>query len=159
MELWENKKDLKYEREHNLSKMPLRIDFLVIRKKQNAVIKNEIGDFFLGNNIFKYKSPGDSMNAGTFYKALSYACLYRDETEDADEILNTDTTVTLVREQKTEKLLRQLGEKYELTKHAEGIYRINGMMFPVQIPDVTGTAVSPETPPLAFKGYSGQQNH
>ncbi|MEZ3461558.1 MAG: hypothetical protein K1W23_05160 [Lachnospiraceae bacterium] len=99
------------------------------------------------------------MNAGTFYKALSYACLYRDETEDADEILNTDTTVTLVREQKTEKLLRQLGEKYELTKHAEGIYRINGMMFPVQIPDVTGTAVSPETPPLAFKGYSGQQNH
>ena len=70
------------------------------------------------------------MNAGTFYKALSYACLYRDETEDADEILNTDTTVTLVREQKTEKLLRQLGEKYELTKHAEGIYRINGMMFP-----------------------------
>ena len=70
LELRENKKDLKYEREHNLSKMPLRIDFLVIRKKQNAIIKNEIGDFFLRNNIFEYKSPGDSMDGGTFYKAL-----------------------------------------------------------------------------------------
>ncbi len=132
LELWENKKDLKYEREHNLSKMPLRIDFLVIKKKPNAVIKNEIGDFFLKNNIFEYKSPGDSMDAGTFYKAFSYACLYKDETENAGEILNMDTTITLVREQKPEKLLRQLGEKYELTRRAEGIYRIRGMLFPVQ---------------------------
>ncbi len=102
LELCENKKDLKYEREHNLSKMPLRIDFLVIKKKTNAVIKNEIGDFFLKNNILEYKSPGDSMDAGTFYKALSYACLYKDETahttaaENADEILDMDTTITLV---------------------------------------------------------------
>ena len=132
LELLANKKDLKYEREHNLSKMPLRIDFLVIKKKQNAVIKNEIDDFFLKNNIFEYKSPGDRMDAGTFYKALSYACLYKDETENADDILNMDITVTLVREQKTEKLLRRLGEKYELTKRAEGIYRIRGMLFPVQ---------------------------
>ncbi|MDE6619905.1 MAG: hypothetical protein K2K74_05320 [Lachnospiraceae bacterium] len=132
LELCENKKDLKYDREHNLSRMPLRIDFLVIKKKTNAVIKNEIGDFFLKNNVFEYKSPGDSMDAGTFYKALSYACLYKDETENADEILDMDTTITLVREQKPEKLLRQLAEKYELTKRAEGIYRIHGMLFPVQ---------------------------
>lgn len=51
LELRENKKDLIYEREHNLSKMPLKIDFLVIKKKPNVIIKNEIGDFFLGNNI------------------------------------------------------------------------------------------------------------
>ncbi|MDE7205833.1 MAG: hypothetical protein K2N90_01485, partial [Lachnospiraceae bacterium] len=74
LELRENKKDLIYEREYNLSKMPLKIDFLVIKKKPNVIVKNEIGDFFLGNNIFEYKSPGDDFNAGTFYKALSYAC-------------------------------------------------------------------------------------
>ncbi|MDE6221467.1 MAG: hypothetical protein K2G51_13760 [Lachnospiraceae bacterium] len=132
LELWENKKDLKYEREHNLSRLPLKIDFLVIKKKPNVVIKNEIGDFFLKNNIFEYKSPGDSMDAGTFYKALSYACLYKDETENADEILDMDTTITLVREQRPEKLFRQLAEKYELAKRSEGIYRIRGMLFPVQ---------------------------
>lgn len=139
LELRENKKDLKYEREHNLSKMPLRIDFLVIRKKQNAVIKNEIGDFFLRYNIFEYKSPGDSMDGGTFYKALAYACLYKDEmvhgtvAEDADETFNMDTTITLVREQKPMKLLQQLGEHYEVTRRSDGIYRIHGMLFPMQI--------------------------
>ncbi|MDE7273043.1 MAG: hypothetical protein K2N95_08270 [Lachnospiraceae bacterium] len=133
LELRENKKDLIYEREHNLSKMPMKIDFLVIRKKPDVKIKNEIGDFFLENNIFEYKSPGDDVNAGTFYKALSYACLYKSEAGSVEEILDTDITVSLVREQKPIKLLRQLGEIYTVTKKADGIYRISGMIFPMQI--------------------------
>jgi len=133
LEFRENKKDLIYEREHNLSKMPLKIDFLVIKKKPNAVIKNEIGDFFLGNNIFEYKSPGDDINAGTFYKALSYACLYKSEAGNIEEILDTDITISLVREQKPVKLLKQLAEKYNVIPKANGIYRISNMLFPMQI--------------------------
>jgi len=133
LELREYKKYLKYEREHNLSKMPLKIDFLVIKKRANVVIKNDIGDFFLGNNIFEYKSPGDDVNAGTFYKALSYACLYKAEAGSVEEILDTNITVSLVREQKPVKLLEQLKGKYEVTKKADGIYRISGMLFPMQI--------------------------
>ncbi len=129
----ENKQDLIYEREHNLSKMPLKIDFLVIKKKPNVIIKNEIGDFFLGNNIFEYKSPNDDVNIGTFYKALSYACLYKSEAGNVEEIIDTDITVSLVREQKPVKLLKQLGEKYTVTKKTNGIYRIDGMLFPMQI--------------------------
>ena len=34
LELRENKKDLQYIREYNLSKMPLKIDFLIIKKNQ-----------------------------------------------------------------------------------------------------------------------------
>lgn len=133
LELREYKRYLKYEREHSLSKMPLKIDFLVIRKKSDIIIKNDIGDFFLGNNIFEYKSPGDDVNAGTFYKALSYACLYKAEAGSVEEILNADITVSLVREQKPVKLLDQLGKKYEVTKKSDGIYRISGMLFPMQI--------------------------
>ena len=133
LELREYKKYLRYEREHNLGKMPLKIDFLVIRKKPNIVIKNDIGDFFLGDNIFEYKSPGDDVNAGTFYKALSYACLYKAEAGSVEEILDTDITISLVREQKPVKLIAQLGEKYVVTKKADGIYRISGMLFPMQI--------------------------
>lgn len=129
----ENKQDLIYEREHNLSKMPLKIDFLVIKKKPNVIIKNEIGDFFLGNNIFEYKSPNDDVNIGTFYKALSYACLYKSEAGNVEGIIDTDITVSLVREQKPVKLLKQLGEKYTVTKKTNGIYRIDGMLFPMQI--------------------------
>lgn len=58
LELREYKQYLKYEREHNLGKMPLKIDLLVIKKKPDILIKNDIADFFLGNNIFEYKSPG-----------------------------------------------------------------------------------------------------
>ena len=113
--------------------MPLTIDFLVIRKKANVIIKNEIGDFFLGNNIFEYKSPGDDINAGTFYKVLSYACLYMAEEQDAENIFDVDTTISIVREEKPVKLIKQLAKKYEVVKKAEGIYRIKGMVFPMQI--------------------------
>lgn len=133
LELRENREDLIYEREHNLSKMPLKIDFLVIKKKADAVIKNEIGDFFLGNNIFEFKSPGDDLNAGTFYKALSYACLYKAEKEGTAESLDADITISVVREQKPAKLLGQLEERYAVTEKAGGIYRVSGALFPMQV--------------------------
>jgi len=63
---------------------------------------------------------------------LSYVCLYKAEAGRVEEILDTDITVSLVREQKPIKLLEQLKEKYEVTKKADGIYRINGMLFPMQ---------------------------
>lgn len=95
--------------------MPLKIDFLVIRKNPGVTIKNDIGDFFLGHNIFEYKSPGDDLNTGTFYKALSYACLYKSETGSVSDILNTDITVSLVREQKPVILLEQLEKNMKLS--------------------------------------------
>ncbi len=132
LELREYKKYLTYEREHNLGKMPLKIDLLIIKKRHDIVIKNDIADFFLGNNILEYKSPGDDVNAGTFYKALSYACLYNAEAGTAD-IFDADTTVSIVREEKPVKLLGQLSEKYSVTRKKAGIYRIDGMIFPMQV--------------------------
>ena len=132
LELREYKKYLTYEREHNLGKMPLKIDLLIIKKRHDIVIKNDIADFFLGNNILEYKSPGNDVNAGTFYKALSYACLYKAEAGTAD-IFDADTTVSIVREEKPVKLLAQLDEKYSVTRKKAGIYRIDGMIFPMQV--------------------------
>ena len=132
LELRDYKKYLTYEREHNLGRMPLKIDLLIIKKRRDIVIKNDIADFFLGNNILEYKSPGDDVNAGTFYKALSYACLYKAEAGAAD-IFDADTTVSIVREEKPVKLLAQLDEKYSVTRKKAGIYRIDGMIFPMQV--------------------------
>lgn len=133
LELAENKKGLTYDREHNLSSEPLRIDLLIIKKDSNEVIKNEIGTFFLGHNIVEYKSPDDQVNIDTFYKVLSYACFYKSDTGAVDEILDTDITITLIREQKPEKLLGQLCQKYKVTNKGKGIYHIAGMLFPMQI--------------------------
>ena len=73
------------------------------------------------------------MNAGTFYKALSYACLYKAEETGTKDIFDVDTTVSIVREEKPVKLLGQLGEKCTVTRKKAGIYRIGGMIFPMQI--------------------------
>ena len=133
LELIENRNDLTYDPEYYLSREPLRIDLLIIRKKPGEVIKNEIGTFFLGHNIIEYKSPDDSMNIDTFYKVLSYACLYKAETGAADEILDTDITVSLIRERKPLKLLEKKKKKYQLKQEGIGIYRIYGMLFPMQV--------------------------
>ncbi len=133
LELIQNKDGLIYDSEYNLSREPLRIDLLIIRKKPEETIVNEIGAFFLGYNIIEYKSPDDSMNIDTFYKVLSYACLYKADTGAVDEILETDITVSLIRERKPVKLLAQLEEKYEVRREGEGIYRVYGMLFPMQI--------------------------
>ena len=133
LELREDKNILRYEREHNLSKMPLRIDLLVIKKSPNETIKNEIGDFFKGNNIMEFKSPDDEINIDTFYKVLSYACMYKSETGNVDEIKDTDITISLIREGKPIKLLEQLDAKYGVDMKTSGIYRIEKMLFPLQI--------------------------
>lgn len=129
----ENEKGLAYDPEYYLSREPLRIDLLIIKKKPEEVIKNEIGSFFLGHNIVEYKSPDDSMNIDTFYKVLSYACLYKADTGAVDEILDTDITVSLIREQKPMKLLGQLERKYRVKQEGKGIYRIYDMIFPMQV--------------------------
>ena len=42
LEFRENKKDLIFEREYNLSKEPIRADLLIIKKATEAKIQNEI---------------------------------------------------------------------------------------------------------------------
>ena len=133
LEFREDKRILRYEREYNLSKMPLRIDLLVIKKSPDETIKNEIGDFFKGNNIMEFKSPDDEVNIDTFYKVLSYACMYKSETGNIDEIKDTDITISLIREGKPFKLLKQLDAKYGVDMKTPGIYRIDKMLFPLQI--------------------------
>ena len=53
---------------------------------------------------------------------LGYTCLYKSDTGAVDEILDTDITITLIREQKTVKLLRQFSEKYDVITEGNGIY-------------------------------------
>lgn len=133
LELKENKDILYYEREHNLSKKPLQIDLLVIKKQPDKKLKNEIGDFFLGHNIMEYKSPDDNLNIDDLYKVLGYTCIYKADTGALDEILDTDITISLIRENKPRKLLGQLSAKYKIEEKAKGIYRVDGMLFPLQI--------------------------
>lgn len=108
LEFREDKDILQYKRELNLTKKPLQIDLLVIKKESNKKLKNEIGDFFLWHNIMEYKSPRDELTVDDLYKVLGYACIYKSEPDELREVLDTDITITLVRESKPIKLLNYL---------------------------------------------------
>lgn len=62
---------------------------------------------FSGDIIYiEYKSPGDTLNINTFYKAAGYACLYKSYEETADGINADDITISFVRGKRPEKLLK-----------------------------------------------------
>ena len=77
LELRDNREDLSFNREYNLSKESLQIDLLVIKKPPHVKVKNEIGHIFRQHNVVEYKSPKDSLNIDDFYKTLAYAFLYK----------------------------------------------------------------------------------
>lgn len=54
LEFVKNKGDLEFQQEYNLSKEPIRIDLLVIRKTTDARIENELGHIFKKYNIVEY---------------------------------------------------------------------------------------------------------
>ena len=72
-----DKNYLEYTNEYNLTRKPLQIDLLVVKKVKNYQVKNEIGRIFCTHNIMEYKSPEDSLNVNTFLKVIAYACLYK----------------------------------------------------------------------------------
>lgn len=77
LEFASNKLDLEFQQEISLNDLPLRIDALIIKKRRNCIIQNEIGRLFRTYNIVEYKSPEDSLNFDTFLKGIAYVYLYR----------------------------------------------------------------------------------
>ena len=89
LELRLNKADLEFKREYNLSKKPLQMDLLIIEKRKNAQIQNEIGTIFRGHNVIEYKSPDDGMTIDDFFKTLFVQGIGRQG--QSDSIRRTDS--------------------------------------------------------------------
>ena len=135
LEFSENRDNLIYEKEHNLSTKPLEIDLLVIKKTNSIPIANEIGKIFMGHNIIEYKSPGDHFNIDTFYKAGAYASLYKVSGDKTDIIKAYDITVSIIRDTRPSGLFKYFSEHDFKTENPyPGIYYIlNNVLFPTQI--------------------------
>jgi hypothetical protein len=116
--------------EYQLSKEPLRIDVVVVRKHPELVIENEVGRIFRGHNIFEYKSPTDYVSVGDFKKVCAYAWLYSAET--GAEV--NDITLSFVSASHPDALLAYckgtLG--YTVEERYPGVYYIDGGFVPMQ---------------------------
>ena len=128
-ELEDCRKDLTIEAEHQLTTEPLRIDVLIIKKKRDVVIKKNIAQIFRQFNIVEYKSPDDSVSVENYHKTHAYARLYAAlQKVDINEI---SVTVTATRHPK--KLLTFLRNQFTVQRVQQGIYVVEGEVYPTQI--------------------------
>ena len=87
---------LEMQEEYLLSKKPLQMDILIIKKLKDMPIRKMIGRIFRKHNIIEYKSPGDSLSINDFYKVYGYACIYQSNTNRIKEVDPQELTLTFV---------------------------------------------------------------
>ena len=133
-----------YTEEYQLTKKPLQIDVLIIKKTRKHQVKNEIGRIFRRHNIVEYKSSEDRLNINTFLKVLAYACLYKVSEKREDAIRMEEITITLIRERYPRKLFRWFGKMgYKVEERYAGIFYITGVnLFLIQV--IVAKKLSPE---------------
>ena len=134
---------LEMQEEHLLSKKPLQMDILIIKKLQEVQIKKTIGRIFRKHNIIEYKSPDDSLSVNDFYKVYGYACIYQSNTDRIKEIDPEELTLTFVCSHYPRELLKHLEKVRGMhTKYqGAGIYYITGDPIPMQFlitPELSG---------------------
>jgi hypothetical protein len=144
LEFRANSKDLEFQREFSLSKEPLRIDLLIIKKLKNVQLENEIGHIFRTYNVIEYKSPEDGLTIDDFGKVLGYTSLYKSLGKTVNEIPFEELTATMIRDTYPRELMVALEAMgMSVQQKFPGIYYVTGaLLFPVQI--VVGNQLSPE---------------
>ncbi len=133
--LRENRTDFIFEQEHNLSREPIRIDLLVIKKHSDRAISNKVAYIFKRFNVIEYKSPKDSMNIDDFFKAIAYTCLYKCSGQTVDAIPVREVTLSMVQAVYPRRLMKLL-KLCEMTVEEKypGIYYVSGKLpFDIQI--------------------------
>ena len=125
LELMADEKNLEFHEEQFLDERKQRFDLLIIKKKREVRIRNEIGAIFNKFNIIEYKNPNDTLDIGELHKVLSYTSRYLYERHDYDEYAADAYTMTLIRDTMPEKLFRQLaGSDMRYVEVHPGIYEI-----------------------------------
>lgn len=122
--------------EYNLSKKPLQIDLVIIKKMDwKRTLQNEIGHIMRGHNILEYKGPGDELTIDSFFKVIGYASLYKAQGIAVNKISASEVTVSFFRNAYPKALFQKLKkEGYILKKMYPGIYYVRGKVpFPVQV--------------------------
>ena len=134
--LWEYQTSLVIETEHELSRKPLKIDILIIKKKEDIEIDNEIGCIFRGYNIIEYKSPTDELSIDEYSKVMGYAFIYKSQGKSVNEIPAKEITVSIFRHVFPRELFKKLKDSgCSIEKASPGIYYVKGTLapFPTQI--------------------------
>ena len=158
-ELKQNRNDLFFDSEFQLSQKPIQMDMLVIKKNPSAVMENEIGKLFKLHNIFEFKSSGDSLSIDDYYKTIAYGCHYKSLGKYVDEIPAEELTLTMMREAYPRELFKVLeGSGVVITEKYKGIYYLTGkVLFDTQV-IVTGQVDGKRHPGLKILSRNAKED-
>lgn len=129
------KHELIFESEHPLSKRPLQMDMLVVKKNPDLEIDNAFGRIFKSHNVLEYKNPEDGLSIDDFYKVMAYACLYKSLASHVDEIPGDEISISLFRDKPPVQMFQNIKKLGGVIEEKEsGIYSITGMInMPAQV--------------------------
>lgn len=126
---------LEYISEYVLSKEPIQMDLLVIKKNEDCDIDESFAKVFRAYNIIEYKSPEDGLNIDDFYKTIGYACLYKGYATKVNQINAENMSISLFRHKKPVKMMKQLTAMGAcIESRYPGVYYVSGIInIPTQI--------------------------
>lgn len=135
MTLESEKECLEIHEEFQLSKKPLQIDILIVKKLKETTIKKSIAKLFRDHNIIEYKAPDDYLSINDFYKVYGYACIYQSDTDRVKEVDPETLTLTFVCSHYPREMLKHLKQVrgIHVEKHGPGIYYLKGDPIPMQL--------------------------
>ena len=133
--LQEEMEFLEIQEEYLLSRKPLQIDILILKKKKELTIRKAIGRIFRRYNIIEYKSPEDYLTINDFYKVYAYACVYQSNTDRINEVDPRERTITFVCSHFPREMVRHLEEVrgIHINLAGKGIYYLKGDPIPIQL--------------------------
>jgi hypothetical protein len=122
---------LTFDAEHVLNAEPLKVDILVIKKPENAIITKNIGKIFKSVNIIEFKSRTDSISFKDFHKVCAYAHLYM----ALNNVPVTNTTISLITSSFPRSLINYFIKTcgYSVSRVSNGVYIITGDVVPIQV--------------------------
>lgn len=135
MTLESEKECLEIHEEFQLSKKPLQIDILIVKKLKETTIKKSIAKLFRDHNIIEYKAPDDYLSINDFYKVYGYACIYQSDTDRVKEVDPETLTLTFVCSHYPREMLKHLKQVrgIHVEKQGPGIYYLKGDPIPMQL--------------------------
>jgi hypothetical protein len=132
LELILDSKLFSYQFQRELTKEPLQIDAIIVKKLRDVEPVEKIAKLFLRDNIVEFKGPDDYLSVEDFYKVHAYAYLYRVATKSASI---KEMTLTFVEKRHPRDLIAHLEKElgYQVERKWSGIYYVQGGYFPVQL--------------------------
>ena len=101
---------IQFHREYNLARKPLQVDIVIVDEEKEEESRRRkrkgLAGILRRYNIVEYKSPDDTLSVDDFYKATSYAGLFKSESPREDGIKAHDIAIILVSSQRPLKLLK-----------------------------------------------------